>query len=99
MCFPCNFSPYRDVNCKDLAVFFEATRELRGVTYKPYLVAIRENNGLHFRFICNSFFMARSPQNAITMVSIFKPLWKEGEKEEKRAFVTNICKMGCHKYQ
>ncbi|HCD43314.1 MAG TPA: hypothetical protein DEQ64_06180 [Lachnoclostridium sp.] len=97
MCCPCNFTPYRDVNCKDLAIFFEATRELRIATYKPYLVAIQEARGINFRFICNSFIMTRPPQNAITMVSIFKPFCKEGEKEEARAVVTNICKMGCYK--
>ena len=97
MCCPGNFTPYRDVNCKDLAIFHEATCELRGATYKPYLVATQEARGINFRFICNSFVMTRPPQNAITMVSIFKPFCKEPEKEKVRAVVTNICKMGCYK--
>lgn len=92
---PCNFTPYRDVDCRDLAIFHEATRELRGTTYKPYLVATKESCGIHFRFICNSTFMSRPPQNAITMVSIFKPLCKD--PEPNRAVVTNICKMGCYR--
>ncbi|GLC80335.1 hypothetical protein [Lacrimispora brassicae] len=97
MCCPGNFTPYRDVNCKDLAIFYEATCELRGATYKPYLVATQEARGINFRFICNSFIMTRPPQNAITMVSIFKPFCREPEKEKVRAVVTNICKMGCYK--
>ena len=97
MCCPGNFTPYRDVNCKDLAIFYEATCELRGATYKPYLVATQEARGINFRFICNSFIMTRPPQNAITMVSIFKPFCREPEKENVRAVVTNICKMGCYK--
>ena len=97
MCCPGNFTYYRDVNCKDLAIFHEATRELRGATYKPYLVATQEARGINFHFICNSFTMPRPPQNAITMVSIFKPFCKDSEKEKVRAVVTNICKMGCYK--
>lgn len=97
MCCPGKFTYYRDVNCKDLAIFHEATRELRGATYKPYLVATQEARGINFHFICNSFTMTRPPQNAITMVSIFKPFCKDSEKEKVRAVVTNICKMGCYK--
>ena len=97
MSCPGNFTPYRDVNCKDLAIFHEATRELRGATYKPYLVSIQEARGINFRFICNSFIMTRPPQNAITMVCIFIPFCKDPEKEKVRAVVTDICKMGCYK--
>lgn len=97
MCCPGNFTPFRDVNCKDLAIFHEATRELRGATYKPYLVSIQEARGINFRFICNSFIMTRPPQNAITMVCIFIPFCKEPEKEKVRPVVTDICKMGCYK--
>ncbi|WP_051629854.1 hypothetical protein [Lacrimispora aerotolerans] len=90
---------YRDVNCKDLVIFHEATRDLRGTTYKPYLVSTQESCGINFRFICNSTFMTRPPQNAITMVSIFKPFCKDKEKDKERSrpYVTNICKMGCYK--
>lgn len=97
MCCPGRFTPYHDVNCKDLAIFHEATRDLRGATYKPYLVAIQEAGGIHFRFICNSTIMTRPPQNAITMVSIFKPFCKDPDKDKVRAVVTNICKMGCYR--
>lgn len=99
MSCPGNFTPYRDVNCRDLAIFHEATRELRGTTFKPYLVATQETRGINFRFICNSTYMTRPPQNAITMVSIHKPFCrdKDKEKDKARAFVTNICKMGCYK--
>jgi hypothetical protein len=38
--------------------------------------------------------MTRPPQNAITMVCIFKPFCKEHDKA--RAVVTSICKMGCY---
>ncbi|MDW2798403.1 hypothetical protein RZO55_12545 [Clostridium boliviensis] len=94
MFYPGGFTPYRDVDCRDLAVFYEATRELRGTTYKPYLVATQEARGVNFRFICNSTIMTRPPQNAITMVCIFKPFCKEHDKA--RAVVTSICKMGCY---
>lgn len=95
MCCPGKFCPYRDVNCKDLAIFHEATKDLRGTTYKPYLVSICESRGIHFRFVCNSTIMTRPPKNAITRVSIFKPLCKDKEKEKSRAVVTDICRMGC----
>lgn len=94
---PGRFTPFRDVNCKDLAIFHEATRDLRGATYKPYLVATQEARGIHFRFVCNSTVMTRPPQNAITMVSIYKPFCKDIEREKFKAFVTDICKMGCYK--
>ena len=97
MSCPGNFTPYRDVNCKDLAIFHEATRDLRGSTYKTYLFAIQETRGINFRFICNTNFMSRPPQNAITMVSIHKPFCRDKDKDKDRAFVTNICKMGCYK--
>ncbi len=96
---PGSFTPYRDVNCRDLVIFYEATRKLRGSTYKPYLVATQEVRGINFRFICNTTIMTRPPQNAITMVSIFKPFCKEPDwdKERYRAVVTNICRMSCYK--
>lgn len=99
MSSPCRFTPYRDVNCKDLAIFHEATRHLRGATYKPYLVATQEARGTNFRFICNTTIMTRPPQNEITMVSIFKPFCKDKDKEKDKdkACVTNICKMGCYR--
>lgn len=94
---PGRFTPFRDVNCKDLAIFHEATRDLRGATYKPYLVATQETRGINFRFVCNSTIMTRPPQNAITMVSIYKPFCKDIEIEKFKAFVTDICKMGCYR--
>lgn len=98
MSCPDNFTPYRDVNCRDLAIFYDATKELRGTTYKPYLVATQETRGgIHFRFICNSTYMTRPPKNAITMVSIYKPFCRDKDKGKDKAFVTNICKMGCYK--
>ena len=98
MCSSGRFTPYRDVNCMDLAIFHEATRDLRGATYKPYLVATQEARGINFRFICNSTFMTRPPENAITMVSIFKPFCKDTERDKDifRAIVTNICRMSCY---
>ncbi|WP_394525073.1 hypothetical protein [Lacrimispora sp. JR3] len=92
-----NFTPYRDVDCRDLAIFHEATRDLRGTTFKPYLVATQETRGINFRFICNSTYMTRPPQNAITMVSIHMPFCRDKEKSKAKAFVTNICKMGCYR--
>lgn len=97
MCSPGGFTPYRDVTCKDLSIFHEATKDLRGVTYKPFLVATQVGKGTHYRFICNSTTMTRPPQNAITMVCIFKPLCKEKEKEKEKekAVVKGICRMSC----
>ena len=99
MCCPGTFTPYRDVNCKDLAIFHEATRHLRGVTYKPFLVATHEKNGIYFHFICNSTVMIRPPRNQISMVAIFKPHCREKdkEKEKEKAVVTYICRMDCCK--
>lgn len=97
MCSPGGFTPYRDVTCKDLSIFYEATKDLRGATYKPFLVSILVKEGTCYRFICNSTTMTRPPKNAITMVSIFKPLCKdkEKEKEKARAVVKDICRMAC----
>lgn len=92
---PGKFTPYRDVSCKDLGIFYEATKDLRGATYKPYLVSTRERRGIDFRFICNSTIMTRPPENAITRVSVFLPFCKDPEKEKVRAFVTGICRMDC----
>lgn len=95
MCRPGGFSPYRDVTCRDLSVFYEATKDLHGASYKPFLVAIQEVCGTNYRFICNSTLMSRPPQNAVTMVSVFKPPCREHEKERPEAVVTHICRMTC----
>lgn len=92
---PETYTPYHDVDCRDLAIFYEATCELRGTTFKPYLVATRKARGIYYRFICNTTYMTRPPQNAITMVLILKPFCKDDDKI--KAYVLTICKMGCCK--
>lgn len=95
MCRPGGFTPYHDVTCKDLTIFHEATKTLRGATYKPFLAATQLVHGVNYRFICNTTIMSRPPRNIITMVSIFDPPCVEKEKRKKQAVVTNICPMSC----
>lgn len=97
MSCPGRFTPYRDVNCKDLVIFHEATKYLRGVTYKPYLVSYQVVCGVRYQFICNTTIMTRPPKNVITRVSIYKPLCRDRDKERCNAFVTNICQMDCYR--
>ncbi|VIF62590.1 Uncharacterised protein [Clostridioides difficile] len=87
------WSDFKVVEKEDLEVFEEAVGTLKGISYRPIVVATQLVAGKNYCFICNATSVTNPPRNFLAEIVIFKPL---DCKEDHTAVIKSINEIHNH---
>lgn len=71
---PGGWTVHNSITDEDIKVFKTAMNGLKGVDYKPEIVATQVVNGTNYCFICKSKVASPNGPEGISKVMIYKPL-------------------------